>query len=589
VSVRLVICTLVVSLCFPWGIVARPVHQSEPSGSTRRSAGGIALAGRVTFTDGSPAASASLSLRAVGENAFTQRTIAPEDDGRFTFGDLQPGVYHITATAPGYYQSDSDDKLVRPGDSVSITLARGGVITGTVTGVDGAPIVGIPVRADPIRSRPRFSLNMLEPDGQDKTDDRGVYRIFGLEPGEYVVGAGGSDIGQAESSFAEDVRIYYPSAKRQGASTLSIGPGRELTSIDIRYRSERGHNVSGTVAGAFSGKDGFAGALVTLTRVEDGAVEDISIVQNSRSTTFTLKGVADGDYSIAATSGFGLTERTSSEAKRVTVKGTDVNNIVLTLEPSGSVAGQLSIEPVAGEDTPERCGSLKETSPVDVAVAARSIAGSSVLDGSAMQPTEDVPSRRGAFTIKSVRAGTYALDVALDEESLYVASAVIVKPKPESGPTPPPQDASSGVRVAAGEKVSGVAIHLSRGAGSLRGTVESRVAGTPLPAVTVFLVPLDPELVSAALRYRVTAADGKSFGFDHVAPGKYAIVVRETKASSLANPAMRWVTDAELRDSLRTEAKTHVASTVTIGPCQQVVGQVVRFLGTAAARPKVRS
>jgi hypothetical protein len=560
------------------GTFAGQDQRTDGARPPRKETSGVALTGRVSFSDGSPAASATLSIRAVGENSYTQRSIVPEDDGRFSFGDLQPGVYHVSASAPGYYQADADaENLVRPGDSVSITLNRGGVITGTVTGVDGTPVVGIPVHADPLQARGTVSLNTLDTDGSDKTDDRGIYRIYGLVPGDYVVSAGGAELGLVDSTFSDDVKVYYPSARRQGASTLSVGPGQELTSIDIRYRSERGHVVSGTVAGAFSGQGGFSGALVTLTRVDEGAVEAITIVQGSHSTTFSLKGVADGEYLVAATSGFGLSDRTSSDSKRITVKGADVGNVVLTLEPAGSVAGQVTIEPLGAEGAPGTCGTRRETSPVDVAIIARSIAGASAIDATATQPSEDVPSRRGAFTIKNIRAGTYALDVALDEESLYVSSIVLQRPKPESGPAAPPQDGASGIRVTPGEKVTGVAMHVSRGAGSLKGTVEPRTKGALLPSVAVFMLPLEPENANAALRHRVAVANGREFAFDHVAPGRYAILVRETKRGSLPAPSIQWVTDGALRESLRIEGKAESASIVTIAPCQHVVDQVVRF------------
>jgi protocatechuate 3,4-dioxygenase beta subunit len=70
-------------------------------------------------------------------------------------------------------------------------LVKGGVIAGTVTSIEGQPVVNVAVRAFRIRdqegnkvSSPGFAQSRL-------TDDRGYYRLYGLQPGTYVVSAGG--------------------------------------------------------------------------------------------------------------------------------------------------------------------------------------------------------------------------------------------------------------------------------------------------------------------------------------------------------------------------------------------------------------
>src|SRR5262249_23569311 len=70
-------------------------------------------------------------------------------------------------------------------DSVDIALVRGGVITGRVTDDEGKPLIGA-------------GLQLLSVDEKGdsqwrgdykvdwETDDRGVYRIYGLPAGRYI-------------------------------------------------------------------------------------------------------------------------------------------------------------------------------------------------------------------------------------------------------------------------------------------------------------------------------------------------------------------------------------------------------------------
>ena len=83
------------------------------------------------------------------------------------------------------------------------------------------------------------------------TDDRGIYRIYGLPPGAYLIVAGGAQqFGgpPAYSAYANDSPIYFPSSARDTASEVVVRNGEEITA-DIQYRSEPGHSISGTVGG----------------------------------------------------------------------------------------------------------------------------------------------------------------------------------------------------------------------------------------------------------------------------------------------------------------------------------------------------
>ena len=71
--------------------------------------------------------------------------------------------------------------------SLKIQMVRGGVITGTIYGEDGEPQRNIQVRG--LRQMMSNGVRRWLQSGYASTDDRGVYRLFGLQPGDYIVSA----------------------------------------------------------------------------------------------------------------------------------------------------------------------------------------------------------------------------------------------------------------------------------------------------------------------------------------------------------------------------------------------------------------
>jgi protocatechuate 3,4-dioxygenase beta subunit len=116
--------------------------------------------------------------------------------GNFAFTSLPAGTYSITVTKLGYV--DSGHGVRRPGGArTDVLLVDGerliGVrlqtwqhasISGTVLDDGNEPVVGVMVRA--LRWSFVAGRRRLVAAGQAPTDDRGMYRIGSLLPGEYV-------------------------------------------------------------------------------------------------------------------------------------------------------------------------------------------------------------------------------------------------------------------------------------------------------------------------------------------------------------------------------------------------------------------
>jgi hypothetical protein len=145
----------------------------------------------VTLGGGQPAADN------VGDRERPPVPLMSGDSGGFAFSALAAGSYEITATRTGY--AEGAYGRVRPnGLQMWIPLAEGerkrdikirvwkfGAIAGTVTDDAGEPLVGVTVRA--MRTTFQTGRRKLVVEKSSTTDDRGMYRIGGLLPADYIV------------------------------------------------------------------------------------------------------------------------------------------------------------------------------------------------------------------------------------------------------------------------------------------------------------------------------------------------------------------------------------------------------------------
>jgi hypothetical protein len=117
-------------------------------------------------------------------------------EGRFVFRALGKGQLSLTANAPGYQPGsygqgrvggpsrpiEIDDNAVA---MATIKLWKYASIAGTVADETGEPAVGIQVRA--LRKTMTAGKPRLTGFSSATTDDRGMYRVSQLTPGDYVV------------------------------------------------------------------------------------------------------------------------------------------------------------------------------------------------------------------------------------------------------------------------------------------------------------------------------------------------------------------------------------------------------------------
>ncbi len=304
------------------------------------------IRGRVVNESGLPLPNARVLIRRFGSLQVEHTNTTSDGEGKFEMTGLQPVSYVIFPFLQGYAPvlrdlDDTQAHVHRAGDSVTLVLTKGGVITGTVTNQAGEPVVGVNVRAlmvNPSHGLP-FPYNILA--SADRTDDRGIYRIYGLPEGAYVVWAGGGgDISSPNGDpFDGDVPTYAPSSTRETAREIAVRAGAESNGVDIQYRGDSGHVISGNVITTER-----TNTSVVILMSANGPQWETRAFQSPEDRGFMIQGVDDGDYYIVAMSHRGNNEFLFSEAKQVKVRGGDVGGVQLVVQPLNSVTARVVLE-----------------------------------------------------------------------------------------------------------------------------------------------------------------------------------------------------------------------------------------------------
>ena len=325
--------------------------------STAAPTGTGVIAGTV-FTDEAtprPVRRASVLL-ASGELRFPQ-TVVTDDGGRFVFTNLAAGNYTLVATKPSYVSATYGAK--RPGrgpgvpiavlegqqvTDISLKMLHGGVITGTVRTPAGQPVSNLGVQVYQVDSFAGTRHLSLAVPGNVVTDDRGIYRAFGLAPGDYVVQITASTsmaaammsearlVTPAEVQWASQgggpatpgitgvatlgpapapgqtvsyASLYFPgTSDPNAASVLTLGPEETRTAIDLTMAFVPTARITGRVLDP----DGqpMAGAQISLTpagntadfaRLIEGMIRSTS--RSGADGTFSIVSVPPGQYAMS--------------------------------------------------------------------------------------------------------------------------------------------------------------------------------------------------------------------------------------------------------------------------------------------------
>jgi hypothetical protein len=192
-------------------------------------------------------------------------TTFSDANGQFSISGLSPGSYVLTAQLAGYFGppvngvSPTNVRTtfnVSEGKSidVAVVLISGGAITGLVLDPNGMPVSNMNVQA--LRTTYPSGMPTLQLADTRQTDDRGVFRLYGLPPGSYYVAAnsaiaGGRGRGGAAPESTVFARTYLPDVTdAENAVLLRLHSAEELSGMNLKLKPANGTKISGQVISA---------------------------------------------------------------------------------------------------------------------------------------------------------------------------------------------------------------------------------------------------------------------------------------------------------------------------------------------------
>lgn len=354
----------------------QPARRDEPS------PGAVSISGRVQAVGtGAPIQGAVIVLvtapimesHSSGRDAeaarIDGRSAMTDASGGFSFTGVAPGSYRLIVT-PAFHQGrylPTGHGASRPNDPGRIIMVRAGehirdltlllptsvAIEGRITDESGEPLSRMPVIA--ARVMPGSDVAQRVGHEPATTDDLGRYRIYGLEPGEYVVAVEGRSVPVArapqpgarvalsEQELMAFLTTFHPSTLVEAsAQRIYLTPGRDAVGVDISAVRARRFRVSGVVLDSqgvpLASANGVLSRAAAMSATSQGFTSDAQ-------GRFSLAAVEPGDYTLVVgggswTSPVGSAGRPENAEVPMTV-ASDVEDVVVITQPGISLSGRV--------------------------------------------------------------------------------------------------------------------------------------------------------------------------------------------------------------------------------------------------------
>jgi Carboxypeptidase regulatory-like domain len=284
----------------------------------------------------------SSSIQITGLKAVT------DEDGNYRIKNVPPGTYKVWVAAPVYVQSDGPTPVVVGKDEVAenidVTLVRGGVITGKVIDADGRPVLEEQIffsLTTPSRAFPYVRTV--------RTDDRGVYRAFGLPAGRYVVSAGKDSMSSFGRANSGHQRMYHPSTVNPAdATVIPVNEGSETTNVDIMLGRQlskyvaRGRIIDGETSQPLTNAHIGIQMFFDMKSSGRGSASRGNAAESTKDGEFKIEDLAPGKYAVY------LDAPTDSESfsdpVRFEVTDQDIEGLLIKTSKGGTASGVVVLE-----------------------------------------------------------------------------------------------------------------------------------------------------------------------------------------------------------------------------------------------------
>jgi hypothetical protein len=481
---------------------------TKPSGS---------ISGRVTHANkGIAGATVSISKSgdALSGRGLTLKSTTDEE-GRFRISNLTAGTYYVWPFVPSFVIAESTGgypmgKAVTVADAedvddVDFHLTGGGVITGKVTDAAGRPVIDERIHLMPIGDDVmRLATSIYPSINEIRTDDRGVYRCFGLPAGKYKVA-----LGDEYAAFTSTTgrrffpRTYHPDVTDEAkAKIIELTEGEEELNVDINVaRLMNGFAVSGRFVDGDNGKPvpniGFGLSIIIGGRTQ-GFMSSTGL--STSDGGFRVDNLPPGRYAISVMPRPGSSY--SGESPPFDIVDSDVTDLETKIHRGAMVSGNVLIEGAADRSVAAKFAQTR----VETVMWNEDGNGFGTLHNANINPD-------GSFEVGPLQPGkaTFRL-TALDRNAPAEFTLMSID---HNG-----VDKSGGLQIKAGDNITGLRLIAAYGTGTIRGNI--RVEGGALPENTFVDVSFFRPGNAQPVKYQQVDARGR-FVFERVPPGNYEL------------------------------------------------------------------
>jgi hypothetical protein len=343
-----------------------------------------------------------------------------------------------------------------------------------------------------------------------QTDDRGIYRAFGLQAGRYKVASGRSDdvamTGPNSAGRASYRQVFYPDVNEPDkAKVIEVSEGSEATDVDITLGP-----ALQMFAAAGRVIDGERNQPVPnirfgVTRIVGQRMEFVNTAITSNiQGEFVIEGLLPGRYGINLFPNQNPSNELRVEALNFEIIDQDISGVVIKLVKGASVSGVVVIE---SEDKAVQA-KLSELQVRGYVV----VPGGGVVSTSASSPIGP----DGSFRLAGLGTGTLNLNLGMQNRPFPPRGFTIVRMERDG------VVATRGIEIKDGEQVTGVRVILAYGNAVIRGVVTAE--NGPLPEGTRVTVSLTKpgERNSPLIRPPMVDARGR-FLIEGIPAGTYEL------------------------------------------------------------------
>jgi len=458
-----------------------------------KSKGSGSISGRATIgAKGAP----GIAIAAYGGDFNNRRAVAQtttDSEGRYRLFGLAAGTYQVAALAPNYASVEpaspspfgpitfgaSKNIVLAPAenvDDIDIKLVRGSVITGRVKDADGKPVVEQRVALAPVNETgaPARTASALPNNSQMyQTDDRGVYRLYGLPAGRYKVSVGTDP---SRGTAYTGSHIYYPRTffgdvtDPAKATVVELSEGGEAGNIDIQVgRRGETYSATGRIVDADSGQP-IPGVRFTYGPAPKNQPYFSGFVTGIATNAlgeFRIEGIEPGRYGVSVSSDFESTSVYSDPAFFEVTDG-DVSNIEVKAVRGLNMSGVVVTDGITNKDVLAQLSSMRISASVASTSKPQTYnSGSSLIAGD------------GSFSISGLRPGKAGLYLS-SVGNPGIRGLTITRIEREG------VDVTRTLELMAGQSLSDVRVFLIFGTGTIRGTVKFE-NGTLPPGSRIFI------------------------------------------------------------------------------------------------------